>query len=72
MKKLKTHYAIILFITAYFLFNGCINRTEEKDWQKYAIELQNEGYTVKASEHIAKVEFKLLPIDEEYIGLIED
>jgi hypothetical protein len=72
MKKLKTHYAVMIIITAYFFLNGCIDRKEEKDWQLYAIELQNEGYTVKASEHIAKVEFGLLPIDEEYNGLIED
>jgi len=72
MKKLKTHYAIILIITAYFLFNGCIPREQEKDWQTYAIELQSEGYTIEASEKIAKVEFGVLPIDEDYKGLIED
>jgi len=72
MKKLKTHYAILLLITAYFLFNGCIHRIEEKDWQKYAIELQSEGYTIEASEKIAKVEFGVLPIDEDYTALKED
>lgn len=72
MKKLKTHYTILLLITAYFLFNGCISRSTQNAWQSYAIELQNEGYSVKASEHIAKVEFKILPIDEEYTALIED
>lgn len=72
MKKLKTHYIIITLIASYFLFNGCIVRKEINDWQKYAIELQSEGWSVKASEHIAKVEFKIQPIDEEYTALIED
>lgn len=72
MKKLKTHNAILLLITAYFLFNGCITRSVETNWQSYAIELQSEGWSVEASEHIAKVEFKILPIDEEYNGYKED
>lgn len=72
MKKLKTHYAIIILITAYFLFNGCIPREQEKDWQTYAIELQSEGYSKLASEKIAKVEYGVLPIDEDYTALKED
>ena len=31
MKKLKTHYAIILLIASYFLFNGCITRQAENE-----------------------------------------
>ncbi len=82
MKKLKTHYAIILIITAYFLFNGCIPRKSEivvqygvnefHSWELYAAELQSEGYSPEASTKIAKVEFKLLPIDEDYTALKED
>jgi hypothetical protein len=82
MKKLKTHYAIILLITAYFLFNGCLPRKSEivvhygamqfYSWELYATELQSEGYTLAASTKIAKVEFKLLPVDEDYTALIED
>lgn len=82
MQKLKTQIAIGVLITAYFLFNGCIPRQNEivvqygvnefHSWELYANELQNEGYTPEASAKIAKVEFKLLPIDEEYTGLIED
>jgi hypothetical protein len=82
MKKLKTHYAIILIITAYFLFNGCIPRQKEivvqygvnefHSWELYANELQIEGYSRVSAEHIAKVEFKLLPIDEDYTALKED
>jgi len=29
MKKLKTHYAILILIASYFLFNGCATRKEE-------------------------------------------
>jgi hypothetical protein len=82
MKKLKTHYAILTIISAYFLFNGCIPRQNEitviygvnefRSWELYAKELQNEGYTPEASAKIAKVEFGVLPIDEEYNALIED
>jgi len=82
MKKLKTHYAILTIVTAYFLFNGCINRTEEitvqygvnefHSWELYSNELQLEGYSKVSADKIAKVEFKLLPIDEEYTELIED
>jgi hypothetical protein len=82
MKKLKTHYAIILIITAYFLFNGCIPRKSEivvqygqsefYSWELYSNELQIEGYSRVSAEHIAKVEFKLLPIDEDYTALKED
>ena len=82
MKKLKTHYIILAVFTAYFLLNGLIPRKEEisvqygqnkfYSWELYAKDLQEEGYSKKASEHIAKVEFKLLPIDKEYKALIED
>jgi hypothetical protein len=82
MKKLKTHYAIILIITAYFLFNGCIPRQNEivvqygvnefHSWELYSNELQIEGYSRVSADKIAKVEFGVLPIDEEYTGLIED
>lgn len=34
--------------------------------------LQNEGYTKTAAVHIAKVELKLIPEDDEYTSLMED
>jgi hypothetical protein len=34
--------------------------------------LQNEGWGKSASEHIAKVEFKIIPEDSLYISYIED
>lgn len=82
MRKLKTQYAILMLITAYFLFNGCIPRKSEivvtygvnefHSWELYAAELKSEGYSKVSAEHIAKVEFGVLPIDEDYKELIED
>lgn len=64
------------------MLNGLIPRNSEitvkygvkefHSWELYAKELQNEGYTPEASTKIAKVEFKLLPIDEDYTALKED
>lgn len=82
MKKLKTHYIILILIAAYFLFNGCIPRKSEivvqygqnefNSWELYAAELQSEGYSKVSADHIAKVEFGVLPIDEDYTALKED
>lgn len=82
MKKLKTHYVIILVITAYFSFNGCIPRKSEivvqygvfefHSWELYSNMLESEGYSKLASNKIALVEFGFLPVDEDYTGLIED
>lgn len=82
MKKLKTHYIILILITAYFLFNGCIPRKQEitvqygvfefHSWELYSNMLESEGYTKVSANKIALVEFGLLPIDEDYKGLIED
>jgi len=82
MQKIKTQITIGVLITAYFLFNGCINRTEEitvqygqnefHSWELYSNELQLEGYSKVSADKIAKVEFKLLPIDEDYTALKED
>ncbi len=38
----------------------------------YVLELQNEGWSEEAAEHIAKVEMGFLPSDEEYISYMED
>lgn len=82
MKKLKTQIAIGILITAYFLFNGCIDRKKEivvqygvnefHSWELYSNELQIEGYSRVSADKIAKVEFGVLPIDDDYKGLIED
>lgn len=72
MKKQKPQIIFIIVLAFYFLLNGFIPRTEKKDWQLYAIELKNEGWSEKAAVKIAKVEFGLLPIDEEYTAYKED
>jgi hypothetical protein len=71
MKKLKTQYIILSLIAAYFLLNGFIPRPNEVLTAKVAY-LMNEGYTEKAATKIAKVELRLLPVDEDYISLMED
>jgi len=71
MKK-STQITFIAILAAYFLLNGFIPRNEIKDWQLYAIELQNEGWSKKASNHIAKVEFKIIPQDSLYVAYLED
>jgi len=71
MKK-QPQILFIAIIAAYFLLNGFIPRNEKKDWQLYAIELQGEGWTKTASEHIAKVEFKIIPEDSLYLAYMED
>ena len=70
MKKQKTQIIFLAIVAIYFIFNSC--RPETENWQKQAIELQNEGYTVEAAQHIAKVENGIIPIDEYYNALIED
>lgn len=70
MKKQKHQIIFLLIVGIYFIFNSCIPR--EEIWQKQAIELQEIGYTLEASEHIAKVESGVLPVDEYYNALIED
>ena len=51
----------------FLLYNAKID-----NWQNYAKDLQSEGWSKAAAEKIAKVEFKLLPIDNEYNNLIND
>ena len=70
MKKQKTQIIFLAIVAIYFIFNSCVST--QNVWQKQAIELQNEGYTQDAAEHIAKVENGIIPIDEFYNALIED
>lgn len=72
MKKQKHQILFLALLGAYFLLNGLIVRNNNLDLETRIKELQNEGYTLKASEKIAKVELNLLPVDEEYTALIED
>lgn len=69
--KLKTHYVILIVCGAYFLLNGLIPRNDSVLSAKVSF-LMNEGWSRKSSEHIAKVELKLIPADEEYTAYMED
>lgn len=69
MKKLL----IIFFILATAYFVGSLYEIHQNiKYLERVLYLMDEGYSKKASEHIAKVEFKLIPEDAEYIALMED
>lgn len=69
---MKTQNLFLTFVVVIFLNSCCNIKTEKKVYQDRAIELQNEGWSKKASLHIAKVEAGLIPEDEEYKGYMED
>ena len=68
--KLKPQIVFIVIVAMYFLINGFLPREEK--WQVDSKNLQEIGYSVQASNHIAKVENGIVPIDAEYVGLMED
>ena len=70
--KAKYQIAFLIVVGAYFLLNGLIPRNENINWQMYSNELQQDGWTKKAADHIAKVEYKLIPEDSLYISYMED
>lgn len=72
MKKIKIILAIVL--AAYLLgsFYELYQINQKIDYLERVDFLMNEGYTRAAAYHIAQVEFKLIPEDEEYIALMED
>lgn len=72
MKKQKPQIVFIIVLAAYFLLNGFISRNEKINWQIYANELQAEGWSKKAADHIAKVEFNIIPEDSLYLAYMED
>lgn len=59
---------ILIILTASFFISN-INTSEQ---EKRVTELRCEGYTKQAAEHIAKVEFKIIPESAEYNALMED
>ena len=72
MKTLKT-LLIILTFTMFFSCgvkkNSLIHNIEFKEKVEF---LLNEGYSLKASQHIAKVELNIIPEDDFYTMLKED
>lgn len=72
MKKQKPQIVFIIVLAAYFLLNGLIPRKENKVFQSYSNELQAEGWSKAAADHIAKVELKLIQEDSLYMAYMED
>jgi hypothetical protein len=68
----KYQIAFLIVVGAYFLLNGLIPRNENINWQMYSNELQQDGWTKKAADHIAKVKYKLIPEDSIYTSYMED
>jgi hypothetical protein len=69
---MKTQDLFLTLVAVIFLNSCYIFKTDKKVYHKRAIELQNEGWSKKASEHIAKVEFKIIKEDSLYISYMED
>lgn len=72
MKKQKHQIIFIIILAAYFLLNGAIPRETKTNWKTLSKELQDEGWRQSAADHIAKVEFKIIPEDSLYIAYMED
>ena len=72
MKKQKHQIIFIIICAAYFLLNGAIPREAKSEQQKQSEQLQAEGWSKKAADHIAKVELKIIKADSEYYGYKED
>jgi hypothetical protein len=69
---MKTQNLFSIVLTLLF-FNSCKVLTDEKKvYQKRVNELKNIGWSKSASEHIAKVEFNIIPEDSLYISYMED
>jgi hypothetical protein len=72
-KSWKTQNSIHHFkpYSCILLLNGFIPRPNEVLTAKVAY-LMNEGYTEKSSNENCKGRIKTLPVDEDYISLMED
>lgn len=73
MKTLKYLLIGVIFFTICFAFGGLVFELSETVELNNKIDFyMNEGYTAEASEHIAKVEFKIIPEDSLYIAYMKD
>ncbi len=71
MKK-KYQFLFIALVLVYFIGSVLVPRVQLANWQIYSNELQTIGWKKHAADHIAKVEFKLIPEDSLYISYMED
>lgn len=76
---MKSFKIFILLMVTSFIIIFSINRYENYRFEKKVErvnnrikELLNEGYSLKASQHISAVENGMKPRDKEYNSLIED
>jgi DNA-directed RNA polymerase alpha subunit len=70
---MKTILIILLFCVISFVFGGVIiELSETVELNNKIAFYMNEGYSPEASEHLAKVELNIIPVDAEYMELIED
>lgn len=70
---MKTLFTILLICAISFVFSGVIIELSETVELNNKIDFyMNEGYSPEASEHLAKVELNIIPVDAEYMALIED
>lgn len=72
MKKLINAFYILAITFLLFCLYDLYQINQQINYLERVHYLINEGYTRAAADHIAKVEFKLIPEDEEYISLMED
>ena len=73
MKTLKYLLIGVIFSAICFAFGGLVFELSETVELNNKIDFyMNEGYTAEASEHLAKVELNIIPVDAEYMALIED
>ena len=70
---MKITLAILFICVISFVFGGVVFELSETVELNNKIDFyMNEGYTAEASEHLAKVELNIIPVDAEYMALIED
>ena len=73
--KLVNIFILIIIVSVLLFSCNTSNKIKQIDNEKLNFricELLNIGYTIKASEKIAYVEFGIIKADKEYNGLIND
>ena len=73
--KLVNIFILIIIVSVLLFSRNTSNKIKQIDNEKLNFricELLNIGYTIKASEKIAYVEFGIIKADKEYNGLIND
>ena len=70
---LTMFFSLLIFYSGYRLGKfTTVEGIKKHEFSIYVKELQNIGWSKSASEHIAKVEFNLIPKDSLYTAYMED